>query len=113
MSQIEKLLDEGVGVFYEAKAKIAEQGEKIVSLELALSVLTQTIRQLLEARRSDREIMMKILAACTREGGGELAEAIKHMEASIGLMSADLRAIREAVVPKPEAKAEGDKGAAA
>jgi hypothetical protein len=83
MASIDVLLDEGVGVFYEVKAQVAELAAAVAGNEAAIRALQVTAHEMLRARTADREILGKILEACTREGGGELTEAIRHIEACV------------------------------
>ena len=99
MDRIERLLDEGVGVFHAVQAGQAAQRKGIADLELAVVALTQVVREFLDARAADREMLREILKACTRDGGGELAETIKHMEAAISRMAFELRALHDALAP--------------
>lgn len=109
MSPTQTLLDEAVAQILQMNAKLDGYEEKLGSLEEVVSIQTQAIRQLAEARRSDREILNKILEACTRESGTELKDALKHIEAAIGAMAKDVRVIANAVVeptkPSPTAVA--------
>ena len=95
------LLEEGVGVINAVQAEQAEHRREITALELAITALTAVIHELVAARRADREVLQRILEACTREASGELQEAIRQMVTAIAAMGGDVRAILAAVGPRP------------
>ena len=71
------------------------------ALMTAITALTAVIHELVAARRADREVLQRILDACTREASGELQEAIRQMATAIATMGGDVRAILAAVGPRP------------
>src|SRR4051812_38884241 len=101
IGDLHRLLEEGVGVVHAVRAEQAEHRRAIASLELAIAALIATIGELATARRADRELLQKILEACTREAGGELQAVLRHLEAAITTMGRDVRIILAAVEPPP------------
>ena len=95
------LLEEGVGVVHAVRAEQAEQRREITALELAITALTAILGELVAALHADREVLQRILEACTREASGELQEAIRQMATAIAAMGGDVRAILAAVGPRP------------
>ena len=101
MSDLHRLLEEGVGVIHAVQAEQAGQRREITALDQAITALTAVIGELVAARRADREVLQRILEACTREASGELQEAIRQMATAIATMGGDVRAILAAVGPRP------------
>jgi hypothetical protein len=101
IGDLHSLLEEGIGVVHAVRAEQAEQRREITALELAIAALTAVIHELVAARRADREVLQRILEACTREASGELQEAIRQMATAIATMGGDVRAILAAVGPRP------------
>ena len=100
-SDLHHLLEEGVGVVHAVRAEQAEQRREITALELAITALAAILGELVAARHADREVLQRILEACTREASGELQEAIRQMATAIAAMGGDVRAILAAVGPRP------------
>jgi len=101
LGELRRLLEEGIGVVHAVRAEQAGQRREIATLELAIAALTALIGELVAARRTDHEVLRKILEACTREASGELQEALRHMAAALAEMGRDVRAILVAVQPPP------------
>jgi hypothetical protein len=101
IGDLHHLLEEGVGVVHAVRAEQAEQRREITALELAITALAAILGELVAARHADREVLQRILEACTREASGELQEAIRQMATAIATMGGDVRAILAAVGPRP------------
>ena len=101
MSDLHRLLEEGVGVIHAVRTEQVGQRREIASLEQAIAALTAVVGELVVARRTDHEVLQRILEACTREASGELQEAIRQMATAIASMAGDVRAILAAVGPRP------------
>lgn len=99
--------DDFASLCQEVRAELGTVRAAVDDNALAIASLTAVIRELMAARRADREVLIKILEACTREGDSKVADAIKHIEAGVGVLVEDTRAIREAVIPpaRPETAA--------
>lgn len=93
--------DDFASLCQEVRTELVAARDEIAENRLAITTLTDVLRQLIAGRRSDREVLNLILEACTREGSTEIADAIRHIEAGVTVLVADMKAVREAVVPAP------------
>lgn len=87
--------------------KLGQFGQHILSNELAIRAVVDTIREVIARLKLMGEQIEKILKAVTKPSDGKLADAIKHMEAVLTQMAEDLAEI------KAEQKRQGEAQAAA
>lgn len=100
MPKGETLADEAVALMHGLDDKVAKLRDAVVSNELVIAAQTAVIRELLAARRSDREILDKILEAATQKSDGKVGDALQHIESILVSMAGDMRVVRERLAPE-------------